>query len=197
MKRCTKCKEMKALDAFHKNASRPDGRQIYCRPCMNAANAASAAKHTESKRERGKRYTAENAEKIKARQAEWRKRNAAKIKAQNAAYRVANKERRAASLREWQQANPDKVREATLRRIARRKNCTAYVISDKDWRRLLTSPCAFPGCSGTDIEIDHIIPLSRGGSHGIGNLQALCRHHNRSKHSKLWIEYLVLRSLAA
>jgi hypothetical protein len=33
-KTCTKCGEVKPLDAFGKNKSRQDGLQFYCRPCM-------------------------------------------------------------------------------------------------------------------------------------------------------------------
>lgn len=32
-----------------------------------------------------------------------------------------------------------------------------------------------------DLEIDHIIPLSRGVTDGRDNLQTLCAHHNRKK----------------
>lgn len=42
-------------------------------------------------------------------------------------------------------------------------------------------------CNSNDnLEIDHIIPLSRGGNHEINNLQILCRKCNRSKGSKIW-----------
>ena len=42
-------------------------------------------------------------------------------------------------------------------------------------------------CNITDnLEIDHIIPLSRGGNHEINNLQILCRKCNRSKGNKIW-----------
>ena len=42
--------------------------------------------------------------------------------------------------------------------------------------------CAFPNCSSTeDLTIDHIVPLSRGGSDEIKNLRFLCRAHNSMK----------------
>jgi 5-methylcytosine-specific restriction endonuclease McrA len=34
------------------------------------------------------------------------------------------------------------------------------------------------------IDIDHIIPKSKGGSDALYNLQAMCRHCNRSKNNK-------------
>lgn len=45
--------------------------------------------------------------------------------------------------------------------------------------------CAHPGCTeADDLTIDHIIPLSRGGSDELSNLQFLCRLHNSSKGAK-------------
>lgn len=38
-KRCTKCKEIKALGEFGKHKSRKDGLQVYCRPCTRAYSA--------------------------------------------------------------------------------------------------------------------------------------------------------------
>ena len=39
-------------------------------------------------------------------------------------------------------------------------------------------------------EVDHIVPLSRGGLHEYGNLQCLCKRCNLSKGSKLMSEWL-------
>lgn len=45
--RCAACRVTKAEDEFHRNKSRQTGRQIYCKPCMLAAGAASRTKHIE------------------------------------------------------------------------------------------------------------------------------------------------------
>jgi 5-methylcytosine-specific restriction endonuclease McrA len=42
--------------------------------------------------------------------------------------------------------------------------------------------CAAEGCSVTvDLTIDHIVPLSRGGTDDLENLRFLCRPHNSAK----------------
>jgi hypothetical protein len=37
-KRCTKCGTSKPLDAFNRDANRPDGRRTYCRACHQLMN---------------------------------------------------------------------------------------------------------------------------------------------------------------
>ena len=39
----------------------------------------------------------------------------------------------------------------------------------------------------TSLEIDHIVPVARGGTNDIGNLQTLCRECNRMKHTDTWV----------
>jgi len=50
--------------------------------------------------------------------------------------------------------------------------------------------CAICSESISDgYDIDHIIPVSRNGVNTVGNIQLLCPHCNRTKHSKLPIQY--------
>lgn len=39
----------------------------------------------------------------------------------------------------------------------------------------------------TSLEIDHIVPVARGGTNDISNLQTLCRECNRMKHTDEWV----------
>ena len=58
--------------------------------------------------------------------------------------------------------------------------------------------CQYCGACGDDVclELDHIIPVSRGGNSDIRNLVTACEHCNRSKQDKL-ISIQELRELAA
>ena len=46
--------------------------------------------------------------------------------------------------------------------------------------------CAVPGCEeSTKLTVDHIVPLSRGGTDELSNLQFLCKPHNSEKSDSL------------
>lgn len=52
--------------------------------------------------------------------------------------------------------------------------------------------CQNPYCCGTDprLAIDHIHPVSKGGTNTEDNLQVLCRRCNSKKHALSWTEFL-------
>lgn len=177
--------------------------------------------HAEERRAYRAAWRKANAERIKARNAAYRAANADKIKAYNTEYTARTAEDRKAKYRanpeptkqrvrkyqqrnaekvrqkarEWREANPERYRvhmkAGAARRRTRMAELETYTVTEKDLRRILSSPCAVPGCTSDEIQVDHVIPVTRGGSHGIGNFQALCRSHNASKGARLWIEFRV------
>lgn len=61
-----------------------------------------------------------------------------------------------------------------------------YGISLGKWKRIRARAirrdggCVVCG-SGDRLEVDHIVPVSAGGGHGLGNLQTLCHRHHQQK----------------
>lgn len=49
--------------------------------------------------------------------------------------------------------------------------------------------CAYCGSRGGKLECDHIIPVSRGGSHELDNLVTACKPCNRAKAGKFLSEW--------
>lgn len=119
------------------------------------------------------------------------------------AYDLERRTRLAAELRkarrQWERANPDKVRELAKQsaraRRARKLGLDSRKITPREMRRLLArhnNRCAGCDAQFTDtnpLEWDHIIPISRGGRHAIGNFWPLCRRCNRNKSAKLVVEW--------
>jgi len=81
-------------------------------------------------------------------------------------------------------------------RDRRRRNLKEYKkVLDKEIRSLMSSPCV--ACGNPEVTIDHIIPISKGGRHSVGNIQPMCRKCNGSKGSKLNFEWRVWRERQA
>lgn len=76
-------------------------------------------------------------------------------------------------------------REAEARRRARKAGATGHV-SAEDMLAISSAwgaECLRCGTS-EDLQWDHVVPLARGGSHCISNLQRLCRSCNEIKQSR-------------
>ena len=95
-------------------------------------------------------------------------------------------------------ANPLKKRWSAWKQSskvrAERFGVAYFEVSFREWSRIRNSPCARQGadCSG-EVYPDHIVPLGRGGSHSVGNLQPLCCTHNSSKQDQLEMEVRLAR----
>lgn len=92
--------------------------------------------------------------------------------------------------RKWQKNNLDKVRLLNYHR-SNIKSQGVFTLSDwLDIKQRYNNSCACCGISEatTKLEIDHILPLSKGGVHRKDNIQPLCRSCNSSKGNK-YIKY--------
>lgn len=88
----------------------------------------------------------------------------------------------------WWAANRDKHRLYQVNRRARKLNNPGSVgISERDWLRLVNryQGCAYCGERTRELELDHVIPLSKGGRHAIGNALPACVPCNRGKNARL------------
>ncbi|MCD6388318.1 MAG: HNH endonuclease [Desulfobulbaceae bacterium] len=76
------------------------------------------------------------------------------------------------------------LQKTVSRKYTRRpiSNSKRYVVLRRD-----KFQCVLCGASGSEanLEVDHIVPVSRGGTNDIGNLRCLCFKCNRGKHSKI------------
>lgn len=84
------------------------------------------------------------------------------------------------------QINPDRrlyVRQKSKRRKALLREQTAHQISPKQLQARFAqfgNCCAYCGASG-DMQIEHVVPISRGGTHAMGNIVPACKSCNYSK----------------
>lgn len=74
-------------------------------------------------------------------------------------------------------------RSKSKKRKAQQRGSTAFLLSpDQLWRRWVdfNHTCAYCGAGG-DLQIEHVIPISKGGEHHLGNVVPACQSCNFSK----------------
>lgn len=89
------------------------------------------------------------------------------------------------------QDNPERMRAIRLRRKGRIR-ASSFRFTEKEWKRLVNryrGCCAYCGEQCSELQREHVIPLARGGTHGIGNIVPACSRCNYAKKDKLLIEW--------
>jgi 5-methylcytosine-specific restriction endonuclease McrA len=175
--KCCRCKIIKPLSDFHKQNSRKIGVTARCKKCAIQVakewHDNNIERYNANSRKNHKKKTPEQKRKDCERSLRYAKRNPEKIKEKQRLYR---------------EKNPEIKRSSEAKRKAKKLENGVFLILKKELKILYSSPCYFCG-SKDKIHADHIIPLSRGGRHSIGNLQPLCASCNISKNNKFIVEY--------
>ena len=196
MKRCPKCDTFKDYNEFHKAKGRSDGHDCYCKLCKKRHREEYSEYYSKKHKEyyllnrgnileRVKKYSEENPEKIKARGREYYK----KHKHTKFAYsnRTEDPEKRRARQRAWKKTEKGKACVTNYnhkRRDRIFKNGTPIIPPTSEFiKYLLSTGCAL--CSAQSEQIDHWIPLSKGGIHGAENLVGMCAECNIEKRDSI------------
>jgi len=150
-------------------------------------------------------------EKARIYNAKWRAENKERHNAYNTKWREENKERFKNSVSEWRAANPERMREIRREWCAKNSSAgAAYARTRRARKRgaggshteteiqfLLACQnyrCANPNCNSDLREVtkhlDHDIPICRGGTDELPNLQWLCQPCNQSKFTKTMDEFV-------
>lgn len=185
-KQCSKCGITKSLDQFYKQKWCELGVRPECKACGYAQHKAKfdPIKH----REYCRAYRARNPD---ADRKYYEKNKPRLIKAM-AEYNSRNKEAYLARMRDWRKKNPEKVQVWVRNRRAKLKwSGGEHTIDDiKSLMASQNSKCIY--CRHDirkEYEVDHILPVSKGGSNDRTNLQLLCRACNLDKRDLLPDEY--------
>ncbi len=117
---------------------------------------------------------------------EWRQANLEKCNAQSRKWRAANPEKFSKSVRKYVLNNPDVIRaKNNSRRTVKTKAGGSYTASE--WLDLVHhfgDRCLCCGRTDVKLTADHIIPVSKGGTSNIENIQPLCQPCNTRKKDK-------------
>lgn len=118
----------------------------------------------------------------------WRLKNKDKANQLSKKWRMENKDKANELTKIWKANNPDKVRKYKHQRRVN-KTLTFGCHSIVEWNKLKseynwTCPCCKLKEPNIILTRDHIIPVSKGGSDDIGNIQPLCKSCNSKKYTK-------------
>jgi len=196
---CSNCKEWRPLSEFSQQGFSKDGYQSWCKLCIRGnskryyvRNREKMQEYRDVNRERRneqmRAYRQANLEEVRRRDREHYKDNRERELEQRREYYRTHTEEVQKRHRNWRKANPDKVRVIHQRRRAR-KQAVGGTFTDAEWVALKTHynfTCLCCGKREPDIAltVDHVVPLEKGGSNYISNIQPLCQKCNRAKGTK-------------
>jgi 5-methylcytosine-specific restriction endonuclease McrA len=203
---CSKCKVEKNTSEFHKNRSRDDGLQHYCKMCQ------SFMQKVYYNPENSKAYYLANRDRINAVRRAYVARNKEKISERHKAYYIANRDKLIDQVKTYNATNKDRKKEYAKEYVKTEKGASSRRKANskaRPRRRALKRGANIESFSPIEIferdgyicqlcgiktrpdfksqyhpkrpELDHIIPLSIGGDHSMVNTQCLCRHCNITK----------------
>ena len=186
-KECTKCHLSFPLSGFHRRSGRRG--QSICKLCRRAMDLTRRLEDPDKWRERVAAWRRLNKPRLAKKQADRR----SSIPGENAMY-----------AKRWRDSNPEKSRQVTKNYVAThpemlvqfrharrsRKASAGQSFTAKEWISLKERyeyTCL--NCLQSEPSIilvpDHVVPLFRGGSGIISNIQPLCRRCNSVKHTKI------------
>jgi 5-methylcytosine-specific restriction endonuclease McrA len=92
----------------------------------------------------------------------------------------------------WRKNNIQKYRLYSIKRRFLKTNNGVFKVLDKDifkQKARQNNECFWCGCKLDKINIDHVIPLVKGGAHSVGNIVISCPTCNLIKSDRLPIEF--------
>ena len=173
MKKCSKCSELKPKSLFYKNSSKKDGLQSYCITCVKNNDRKRIKSGENRKRTKAYYYKMKKCEKYtlkeNARKAAWRERNI-----------TLNREINKRHYRE----NKIQYYNSNMKRM--KTENALLPLKKEDWDFSLSffdHKCAYCG-NGNNITLDHVVPISRGGTNRRSNIVPACSSCNSGKRDR-------------
>lgn len=189
--KCVGCGNVVPEDREHVQWNERDGFYSRCLPCHNVRGAAASRK-----------YAANHPEKVlQAARNEYKKRKEEKPeylteKSREAAkrWREKNRELYRQRCREWAQRNPEKLKAQAHKRRSWKVAAQGHHTAEDLARMFIDQAglccyCEVP--MGARWTVDHMIPLSRGGSNNWDNIGLCCGSCNRRKNARTAEEYML------
>lgn len=183
---CSQCNKLLPPNEFNKDRRRSDNLRAICRECQSKWQLEYRTTHHNYYLLRHKEYYKANREKFKI----YGQNNRDKKLKYHHNYHQKHKEEIAARKKIYKLTHLDLYRSAWCKRRAKEKGNGGF-FTPKEWNDLCEKYghyCLMCGKSDIPLTVDHIIPISLGGTNNIDNIQPLCQICNSQKGIKI-IDY--------
>jgi len=194
---CKICGETKPISEFHSRIQRGHvSHRHECKTCLNKLSVVKVAQwriDNPGKRDAAdKRYRIAHSKDCKQRVLEWAKRFPDKVNLKAREWRIANPNKSRETQARFRASHKDKVLAWNNNRRARLLNAEGNIFPN-EWElqiELYDHRCVYCGKQHERLSMDHVVPISRGGKHVIGNVVPACRSCNSKKGAYSLIVFL-------
>lgn len=204
-KTCRDCGETKSVSCFYRRYDKGEGHyRNSCKECLGKKKYKQL-----SKPRRKYKDSEERAAAARERAKEWYKNNTESAKKRVAEYYQTEhgKQKRRESLAKRKEKNPEywrlkKKRDKAIRRSRELEagdlnlsSITALEVYNKNNFGSPSFTCEYCGKESQDYHLEHLVPLSKGGSNEVDNLGIACKECNLQKGAKTHLEFMPGRKL--
>lgn len=186
---CSCCRRVLTTEDFYSRPGSPDGLRRDCKDCVKSRvqkSPSKVARQDAAAERKAQRSPFDPA----AYKRQWHQDNQARLAVERRTWAQEHQTEMRAYRSKWAKANPEKGRQSEARHRARRLS-RSYEVTPKDWARLVSrysGLCAYCARSPWG-HMDHVVPVSRGGQHAIGNLLPACAACNQEKGARTLVEW--------
>lgn len=138
-------------------------------------------------------YRTDNREAIASKQKQYRNKNRKELAKYEKQYRQEHRDVRAVLEKQYYRDHPEVTRRKKAKRRASKLNATvgdvaALTAWEKTWRAKKVVVCHWcrKRIKTADAHVDHVVPLSKGGAHDVGNVCVACNLSKSAKLPEVW-----------
>jgi 5-methylcytosine-specific restriction endonuclease McrA len=191
MKTCTLCKNNKLLNDFYGDKRSKDGKQYRCIDCYKIAQAKYRSENRELLRIKNKKYKEiYGKEKLNEAQKKRRNSNLSVHRKKEREYARKHKDEKKLYHSWWRKENRESLNNYNKEQRVLRKISKELKIETLNYLKLIKNDlCSY--CLEPSTEVDHIIPICKGGQTDYTNLAPICRHCNASKNGRDMLAFIM------
>jgi 5-methylcytosine-specific restriction endonuclease McrA len=189
---CVRCKQSKDVSDFRKFKANRDGLQSYCNECQKEYNREyrkNNPRYAEQHKEESARYRNKHVEQVREILRKWYFKNV-----------TLNRQRNRSAMKIWRSENKEKIKMYEENRRALILGVEGNGITVEEWETIkneASNRCSYCGQKSNKLQMDHVVPVSKGGSHNAENIVPACPSCNQSKGNRGLLKFLYNRNESA